>query len=248
MEAIRISNDTYYDADNPTELIPHPNPPQSFLDGLREGGQRITHGMAHFLYYAVAPGSRMGYNSYIKSWTRFCRQRNYTIFPASEQTLGEWVALCGEGSAEESQKILKADSILAALAAVRRVHVERRLPLDIFNTLWIKDMINGIRFCQGTPDKKKALSLSVSQLEMITSPAPSDSEDKKPLGLAALDQLHYDAALKTGYGGFFRTGEFIYEKRDLDDPKAFAERNLLRSDIHFADNDKHAIVSLRATR
>ena len=63
-----LADDTYYDAsDNPTELIPHPNPPQSFLDGLREGGQRITHGMAHFLYYAVAPGSRMGYNSYIES-------------------------------------------------------------------------------------------------------------------------------------------------------------------------------------
>lgn len=63
-----------------------------------------------------------------------------------------------------------------------------------------------------------------------------------------LNNLHFDIAIKLVFAGFLRTAEVTYEQRDLQNREVFKATKVQRADMTFAENDKHVILKLRASK
>jgi hypothetical protein len=200
------------------------------------------------------------YKSYQRSYEDYCYGEGFqNPYPATPEKLVEWVALRAEGSIEQGQSRIKAESILQGLSAIRAVHVARFLPTTAFDNPSVKLAIAGARRVQGKREKTKAEPLSKKQLEQITSPAPEtgsddDSEadsDEPPscnLSNPEVNNLNFDTAIKLAFAGFLRTAELTCEAKDLENKPVFEHTKLQRRDITFADNDEHAVLLLRSSK
>jgi hypothetical protein len=208
------------------------------------------------LFYGLSEGTRKTYTSYQSSYETFCLARAQPPYPASLDTLAEWISLRAFGSGLPGQGPLKAESIKQALAAVRSVHVDRRLPTSVFQSEYLSRIQAGIRRLQGKEDKKKAAPLSLRHLRQITSPAPEVDPETEPsvdpttctLSSMEIDDLNTDTALKVAWAGFLRGGEVTCEASDLANRDVFEHTKLQRRDITFADNDEHVILTLRSSK
>jgi hypothetical protein len=110
-------------------------------------------------------------------------------------------------------------------------------------------MIDDIREMQGKKDKKKAEPLSQRRLESITALAPWErSIGVRTLQAHQINKLHFDAAIKCAFAGFFRTKELTCETIDRVNNAYFLHAKLQRRDVTFADNFEHAIIYLRASK
>jgi integrase len=232
------------------EIVSFPQPPKEFLDSLNN----VSDNLAFFLYHGRKPGTRRNYKSYTKSWEMFCKLRSIPPYPAQEQWLAEWIAGRGEGTTEPSQGRLKAETCRSALSAIRAYHVERLLPTTAFNSEYIDLVIQGITYTQGSESKKKAEPISLAQLEEITEEAPITSPATRelysdvPPTAKEVDQVNFDTAFKIAFAGFLRTKEVTYDEVELSNKNSFKHTHLLRRDVHFADGDEHAIISLRGSK
>ena len=166
------------------------------------------------LYHGLDKKTHSTYKSYQRSYEDCCYGEGIRDpYPATPENLVEWVALRTEGSIEQGQSRIKAESILQGLSAIKAVHVARFLPTTAFDNPAVKLAIAGARRLQGKREKTKAEPLSKSQLEQITSPAPeTDSDDdweadpdEPPscnLSHREVNNLNFDTAIKLAFAGF----------------------------------------------
>jgi hypothetical protein len=171
------------------------------------------------------------------------------------------VALRTEGSIEQGQTRIKAESILQGLSANRAVHVTRFLPTTAFDNPAVKLAIAGARRLQGKREKTKAepLSKSNSSKSHLRPPRStvttngrtiSDPNDlpSRNLSNSEVNNLNFDTAIKLTFAGFLRTAELTCESKDLENMSVFEHTKLQRRDVAFADNDEHAVVLLRSSK
>jgi hypothetical protein len=195
------------------------------------------------------------YKSYQRSYEDYCYGEGIrNPYPATPEKLVEWVALRTEGSIEQGQTRIKAESILQGLSAIRAVHVARFLPTTVFDNPAVKLAIAGARRLQGKREKTKAEPLSKTQ---ITSPAPEIDSDNEweddpndlpscNLSNSEFNNLNFDTAIKLAFAGFLRTAELTCESKDFENMSVFEHTKPQRRDVTFADNDEHAVVLLRS--
>jgi hypothetical protein len=63
-----------------------------------------------------------------------------------------------------------------------------------------------------------------------------------------INEINIIAAATVAFGGFLRSGEFIYEAKDLCNKHSFKNTSLLCSDITFSDLDEYVIVLLKRSK
>jgi hypothetical protein len=158
---------------------------------------------------------------------------NLSPWPANENVLAEWLSLRARGSTTE--RALKPDTLQSYLSALRSVHVDRRLPTDVFQSEWLYRIITGIRRLTPYEFKTRAAPITLDILEKITSAEPP-----------TVDELNLDTACKVAFAGFLRSGEFLHD--DRLDRETFENTSLTRSDITFAENDEYARLRLKRSK
>jgi hypothetical protein len=158
---------------------------------------------------------------------------NLSPWPANENVLAEWLSLRARGSTTE--RALKSDTLQSYLSALRSVHVDRRLPTDVFQSEWLYRIITGIRRLTPYEFKTRAAPITLDILEKITSAEPP-----------TVDELNLDTACKVAFAGFLRSGEFLHD--DRLDRETFENTSLTRSDITFAENDEYARLRLKRSK
>jgi hypothetical protein len=237
------------------EIVPFPEPPLGWASHVP-----LSKRARFVLYHGLDKKTHSTYKSYQRSYEDCCYGEGIRDpYPATPEYLVEWVALRTEGSIEQGQSRIKAESILQGLSAIKAVHVARFLPTTAFDNPAVKLAIAGARRLQGKREKTKAEPLSKSQLEQITSPAPeTDSDDdweadpdEPPscnFSHQEVNNLNFETAIKLAFAGFLRTAELTCESKDLENRPVFEHTKLQRRDVTFADNDEHAVVLLRSSK
>ena len=165
-------------------------------------------------------------------------------WPAPAQLLEEWVAARGEGSSDSYLSRLKPESIIQALSALRSVHVDRGLPLLVFdNNDRLSRIIAGIRRLQPFRETKQAEPLTRSILQQITDPATwPERGPEGPLN------LNVTTALICAFAGFLRAGEYTNTIEEYRNKATFESTCLTRSDVTFSEGNDHAILRLKRTK
>jgi hypothetical protein len=146
-------------------------------------------------------------------------------WPANENVLAEWISLRARGSTTE--RALKPDTLQSCLSALRSVHVDRRLPTDVFQSEWLHRIVMGIRRLIPHEFKARASPITLDILGKITSPNAPTS-----------DKLNLDTAYKVAF--VLRSGEFLHDRLDRE---TFENTSLTRSDVTFAENDEYILGS-----
>lgn len=186
-------------------------------------------------WYDLAPDTRKGYNSAIKSFESFCMLMQRQVWPATTQLLEEWVAHCIFGSTLPKQSQIKPETAASYLSALKSYHIDRYLSLEAFNTPRIALIIKGSKRLFF---KQKATRLPITKpiLKEITKYEPID-----------LDELNIDTAFKVAWAEFLRLGEIIYTGTELK-KAAFARTKVTRSDFFFAEGNQYAILRLKQSK
>lgn len=172
-----------------------------------------------------------------------CKLRIIDPYPASGRAIAEWIAWRSHPTAE--QRALKADTMVSAFAALKWAHAIRGKSQEGFSSPFIKMAIDGHRRIQGNYEKKKAQPISKDLLKLITDPAPVLTST---LSSEQRNKLNFDTSFKCEFAGFLRTAEVTYEAKETKNQLLFERGHLLRRDITFAENDEHAILSLRGSK
>ena len=82
-----------------------------------------------------------------------------------------------QGRGSTTERVLKPDTLQSYLSALRSVHVDRRLPTDVFESEWLHRIVMGIRRLTPHEFKARAAPITLDILEKITSPdAPTADE------------------------------------------------------------------------
>ena len=200
---------------------------------------KLSNDALYFLWHGLAPDTRTGYNSAKKSYEYYCGQFRLQAWPAQEKTLVEWITGRGTGRSKlKYQGKVKPGTIASMLSALQSVHVDRKYSLNLFDSPWLKRVLDGIKRCQPTlTPTKKAKPISLSTLHKLVDSCSS-----------SLSDIHFSTACKVAFAGFLRLGEFTYSKEDLKDKRTFAHTKLTRSDITFDEQGKYAILRLKRSK
>lgn len=213
------------------DIIDFEAPPREFFDNIGTVSSPCT----TLLWLGLSPGTRANYSTAIRSFEFYCSDKGLDPWPAKEQILGEWITVRAFGNTCSSEGKLKADTISSYLSALRSVHVDRRIPTTVFDSPWLERLVKGARraFVQRRKDR---LPIGKDVLAKITSPPTRTTDD-----------LNCLAAFKVAWAGFLRLGEITYKSKDLTS-RSFADLNVTRSDVHFSENNQHAIIRLKRTK
>jgi hypothetical protein len=122
----------------------------------------------------------------------------------------------------------------AYLSALRSVHIDRRLPVDVFDSIWLRRIMHGYR-ATFPPSIRKRLPITKPILTSVTSKVSS------------LDDMNASVAFLVAWAGFLRMGEITYNIPPSRDP-TFTATKLTRSDITFAVKDQYAILRLKRSK
>lgn len=186
----------------------------------------------------MTEGTRETYLSSKKSYEFFCGTRSVPAWPAKLQILGEYIAYRGTGGTGKYSSKCKGDVLRQHIVHLRSVHVDRRLPTDLFNHPWLVRILAGIKRCNHEEDKKKAAPLNIEILEKISALPPQPS----------IEDINFSVASKVAFAGFMRSGEFTYTQKDLDKADTFSKTKLTRSDITFGGDNEYAILRLKRSK
>ena len=207
-------------------------PPPEFLHSI----PHLTHTTKTLLLYGLAPDTRRGYNTAIRSYKFFCSSRGTPAWPATAVNLIEWVNARAFGSDVPNQGQIQPDTIAGYLSGLRSYHVDRNYPTSVFENFQLGRVIRGVRrmFPQ---TKRTRLPITKDILQKITSHKPQSFQD-----------LNIDTAFKVTWAGFLRMGEFTYTKTEHGNRKLFSGTKLTRSDITFSENDQHVVLWLKRSK
>jgi hypothetical protein len=179
----------------------------------------------------------MNYEAARKSYENFCAAMNVSAWPATELALAEWATMRAHGSPTNTK--LKPDTIQSYLAALRSVHVDRRLSTKVFEGEWLARVVSGIRRCTPLTPKKKALPITPDILEQLT--APYETSNK-------YEDVNLNTAWKVAFAGFLRSGEFTQDDRQHDNLHTFSNIKLTRGDVTFGPNNEYALLLLKRSK
>ena len=96
------------------------------------------------LWYGLAPDTRRGYNTAIRSYEYFCASRGISAWPATTLNLIEWVNTRAFGSAIPNQGQIQPDTISGYLSGLRSYHVDRNYSTPVFESLQLDRVIRGV--------------------------------------------------------------------------------------------------------
>lgn len=215
-------------------------PPESWLT---EAGPGLTDAAKLNLWHGLAPGTRSGYKSARESFEYFCSARGSNTYPAQQRELIEWITLRGSGSAEPFQGKVSADTLRHYLAAIRSVHVDRSLPLSVFDDKTLRRVLDGIRRRQPARESTQAVPLTLDILQKVVN---VDAKSSHLTSSGLVDEVNMTAAMTTAYSAMLRSGEITYSASDLKNQTAFADTAVLRQDVTFGDD--HVILSLKRSK
>jgi len=192
-----------------------------------------SHQYALLLWAGLSAGTRRSYQAATQSYEHYCGLHKLTAWPASEESLGRWIATRAFGSADRYQGQIKPDTIQSYVSALRSYHVDLGLPTAVFKSPTLDRLIQGARsLFQGSRRERLPITR-----ELLTTVTPSSS---------SIDDVNVNAAFKLAFAGFLRMGEFTHAREREADPQAFAAANLSRSDIKFATD--HVTVRLKRSK
>lgn len=145
------------------------------------------------------------------------------------------------GSHGESR--IRPKTIAHYLAALRSVHVDKRLNTAVFANEHLKRLVDGAKRLDtdSTVSVRRPITLSI--LEKIVNPAPPPSASLSP---AQLDSLRVDTAFKVAFAGFLRMGEFTYNKAELKDRTTFQKERPLLGEVVIKPS--HATFTLKRSK
>lgn len=123
---------------------------------------------------------------------------------------------------------MKPDTGMSYLFALKSYYINRGPSLNSFNDLQIALIIKGGR--------KLFFQITKDILKKIT--------EDKPLYIM---DLNVDTAFKVTWAGFMKMGELTYTAVEAK-KTTFAETNLTRSDISFAERDQYAILQFKQNK
>lgn len=196
----------------------------------------MTNAAKTLLWYGLAPDTRRGYNTAIRSYEFFCTSQGKSPWPATNYNLIEWVNTRAFGSAIPNQGQIQADTIAGYLSGLRSYHVDRNFSTTVFDSFQLDRVLRGVRrmFPQA---KKTRLPITKDILLNITRTKPTSLQD-----------LNINTAFKVAWAGFLRMGEFTYTKADLKNRKLFSATKLTRSDITFSQDDQYVVLRLKRSK
>lgn len=173
---------------------------------------------ALLLWAGLSAGTRRSYKAAIQSYEHYCGLHGLTTWPASEKSLGRWIATRAFGSVDKFQGQIKPNTIQSYISALRSYHVDHGWPTAVFKSPTLDRLIQGARSLFQGPRRER---LPITQ-ELLTTVTPTAN---------SLDDLNINAAFKLAFAGFLRMGEFTHAKEKEADTRAFAATNLSRSDV-----------------
>lgn len=195
-----------------------------------------SHTYATLLWAGLGVETRKGYRSATKSYEFFCGMHGEQAWPAKLHLLAPWVVNRAYGSTIAHQGQIKPDTIVAYLSALRSVRVDCQLDTSVFEDPHLNILIQGAR--NVFPSQKRfRLPITLDVLTQIT-PASTASQ--------SIDDLNVDTALRVGFAGMLRMGEFTHTRERAANAAAFATANLSRSDVQFARD--HATIRLKRSK
>jgi hypothetical protein len=201
---------------------------------LAKSHSSLSYQAVLLLWRGLAAPTRKNYSSAVSSYEFFCAEKGVLAWPANELILAQWIAARAFGNATSGQGQLKPDTMNVYLSALRSVHIDQRLPVDVFDSLWLRRIMHGYRATFPSSIRKR-LPITKPILTSITSKVSS------------LDDMNASVAFSVAWAGFLRMGEITYNVPPSRDP-TFTATKVTRSDITFAVNDQYAILRLKRSK
>jgi hypothetical protein len=111
------------------------------------------------------------------------------------------------------------------------------MPTTVFDDVWLKRIMAGIRHAILFKHKKRATPLTPDLLRLATAPHASFTQ---------VNNVNIDAVFKLAFLGFLRSGEFMADNR-LNEHIS-ENTKLTRSDVTFGLNNKHILLRLKRSK
>ena len=212
------------------EPIQFDEPPSTYLSST-PGSALVK----RLVWHGHSADTRKGYGTAIDSYEAFCATTGRTSWPATTESLEEWLAGRLYGGGTPKQGKIKPETAASYLAGLRSYHVDRGYGLTPFEGPRLQLMLKGGKriFSQ---TKRRRLPISKELLTKITSIPAHSAED-----------LNIDATFKVAWAGFLRLGEITYTVADRK-KTSFQRLKPTRGDISFAENDQYATLRLKRSK
>jgi len=148
----------------------------------------------------------------------------------------EWVAQRTYGNSSPHMGRVASKTLRSYLAAIRSTHVDRILPVAVFENASLRRILDG------------ATSLN---------PNPKEATPKLPISRSILAQIatssnsipgvNTDAAFCLAFAGCLRMGEISYTDKQRSEP-SFAATKATRSDVQFSPSGDHLTFRLKRSK
>ena len=207
-------------------------PPSEFLNSI----PYLTNAAKTLLWYGLAPDTRRGYGTAIRSYEFFCTSRGTSAWPATTVNLIAWANTRAFGSAIPNQGQIQPDTISGYLSGLCSYHVDRNFSTTVFESLQLDRVLRGVRRMFPRTEKTR-LPITKDILQKITRQKPT-----------SLQELNINTTFKVAWACFLRMGEFTYTKAELANRKIFSATKLTRSDITFSQNDQYVVLRLKRSK
>jgi hypothetical protein len=196
----------------------------------------IPEAQARLLFSGLSPESRKGYETAIQSYEAICSIDGFQPWPATTEALANWVARRAFPSNSGLGKQLRPGTLHSYLSALRSYHVDRKIPLAVFdNNSFLQRLIRGAeRLFPWQKATRRPITKDI--LDKIISPYTLST---------AIDDININAAFALAHGGFLRMGEFTYKE---ESQRVLETRRLTRGDVIFAEDDSFVKIRLKQSK
>lgn len=207
---------------------------------------QLNAGHLKLLWSGLSANTRSVYHSVQRSYEKHCALQNLSAWPASTQSLTSWLTSRLLGNS--NQKVVKPDTALADLAALRSYHTDNFLDDKLFDNKHFWRLIDGAR--RLNPVTKVRVRKPISRVIITKLSAGLASLPLQPLEMTAnlLDDLNFATACRVAFAGFLRLGEFTYKTEDLNTRSIFSATKLTRSDVRFSSSLDHVQLTLKRSK
>ena len=143
-----------------------------------------SHQYAQLLWAGLSPGTRRSYRAAVQSYEHYCGLHMIVAWPASEESLGRWIATRAFGSTDRYQGQIKPDTLQSYVSALRSYHVDHGLATSVFRSPRLDRLIQGARSLFPGPRRERlpitrelltTVTPNRSPLTIFTSTLPSNS-------------------------------------------------------------------------
>lgn len=188
----------------------------------------MSAGHAKLVWNGLAEGTRKGYRSAQRLYTRSCALNGVQLWPATAPAIYTWLTerLLGAGRSPP----VKPDTAMSELSALRAYHVDNGLSDAIFDlhAKHFRRMIDGARRLQ--PPRQKRVRNPIRRASVIILSGNISNLPAQPLRLSGpqRDDLNLAVAARVAFAGFLRVGEFTHSAADRSNTQIFAATKLTR--------------------